>query len=97
MPCDVRGVQPDRGELIPPIGHPYVHVPAGPAERDCLELLLAVVGPDDAGDDGHRLVEGVLGLACARVVEDALTPATSRPAAGRTGPRPIVEQVFECV
>jgi hypothetical protein len=38
------------------VTHPHVHVPAGPAQRHGLVVLLAVVGPHDPGRDRHRIV-----------------------------------------
>jgi hypothetical protein len=70
-----------------------------PAAGNGVDELLAVVLPHDPGDDRHRLVEGVLGLAGAGVVEDRLA---GRPAVGLLalllGPPPLhtssVEHVF---
>jgi len=56
-------VQPDGRELAAPVRESHVHVPPGPAERDGVDVLLAVLGPHDAGSDRHRLVERVLWLA----------------------------------
>jgi hypothetical protein len=47
---------------------------AGPAQRDCFDVLLAVVFPHDADHDRHRLAECVLRLLRLEGVEDALLP-----------------------
>jgi hypothetical protein len=59
-------------EPIAPIRHPDVDELPTPAGSLGVDVLLAVVGPHDPGHDRHRMVEGVLGLAGAGVVEDGL-------------------------
>jgi hypothetical protein len=53
---DVRRppVEPHGNELIAPVRQSHIDVLPGPAERDRLDVLLAVVGPEDASHDGHR-------------------------------------------
>ena len=75
---DGGGIEPDGREAVALVRHPHVHVPAGSAERNRVEVLLTVVFPDDAGDDRHRLVERVLRHLGLEGVEDALS-VTSRP------------------
>jgi hypothetical protein len=53
-PGDVGGVQPHCPELVPPVCHPHVHVPASSAECDGLDPLFAVPVPQNASDDRHR-------------------------------------------
>lgn len=48
-------------EKLPAVGQTDVHVAAGPAERNDLDVLLAVLRPHHAGYDRHRPVERVLG------------------------------------
>jgi hypothetical protein len=91
---NVRGVQPHGGAVVSPIRHPHIHVAAGPAERFGVDMLLAVVGPNDAGHDRHRLVEGVLGHAGAGVVEDRLSSGLPRGCWRAWIHPPSVEQMF---
>ena len=46
---------------------------AGSAQRDCFDVLLAVVLPHDADHDRHRRFERVLGPAGVPAVEDVLS------------------------
>ncbi|HEY9377546.1 MAG TPA: hypothetical protein VIQ02_10675, partial [Jiangellaceae bacterium] len=62
-PPNVGRIEPRGGEPAPPVRHPDVHVPAGPAERHRVDVFLAVVFSHDPGDDRHRQIKPVLGLA----------------------------------
>ena len=87
---DVRGVQPHGGEAVAGVWYANVGVLAGPAQRDCFDVLLAVVLRQDPGRDGHRLAEPVLRHLGREGVEDALA---RRPGVGLLplliGPPPL--------
>ena len=67
-------------EKLPAVGETDVHAAAGPAERNGLDVLLAVLRPHHAGYDRHRPVERVLGPAGGGVVTDGLPRRPGRDA-----------------
>jgi hypothetical protein len=67
-------------EKLPAVGETDVHVAAGPAERNGLDVLLAVLRPHHAGYDRQRPVERVLGPAGGGVVADGLPRRPGRDA-----------------
>jgi hypothetical protein len=70
--ADIRSLEPHGREVVPRVRQSDVDVPAGPAERDRLDVLLAVLGPHNAGHDRYRVAEGVLGCAGTGRIEDGL-------------------------
>jgi hypothetical protein len=90
------------GEPPPRIGQPDVDELPAPASRHSVEVLLALVLPNDPGDNRHGRMECLFGLTGALVVQDALA---GRPGVGLLAlplsPPPFhtssVEQMFEVV
>jgi hypothetical protein len=93
----ICGVEPHPGEPVAPVRQAHVGVLTGPAQRHCLDVLLAVVLPHDPNHGRHRPAERVLGHTGAGRVEDALSASLPRRRRLDVLHTSSVEHMFGCI